>query len=224
MNSPLYEIAANVLEMPGILCEYGYWQMRVWGFTERDILHGTFAAASFGAFALCSAIYPESRTPPGFAAAALLPVRSNLVDRFMDWAGCVSLRVHAKWWFKVLRCGVLIVWIAAGATLFFTMPSGRSQDGFTTREVLKDHEQQLREIRAAAGSMAVAQAEMKREIKELKEQQAMFFGWLRDVCKWLIGGGIVAGAKLLIWDTLAAGFKERIAALARRKEDEPPKG
>lgn len=196
MNSPLYEIAANVLEMPGILCEYGYWQMRVWGFTERDILHGTFAAASFGAFALCSAYYPER--PPGAMAAFFLPIEQAVL-----W--CARQR-----WVYVVKLGLLAIVIAAGIFLLATAPAIHSQEVPVNSifQIAKDHEDRLRSLER----ISLQQAE---QIKTLVETVNNALSWAKWVLMTIVGTIIGLNATEL-HKTIQAGKRERTREEARR--------
>ncbi|MCC7234895.1 MAG: hypothetical protein IT163_06315 [Bryobacterales bacterium] len=212
------EIARDLYTLPGVFGELAFWQARAWGMTERDI-HATFATAGLGALAI--ATFADGRASPGLFAFAL-PVAA--IDRFLLWAERTSVRIHGKGWFKVIRGGVLTVWLVIGVLLLWSIPSVHSQDGITTREVIQDHEERLRGFAREIQTMTQAQADIITRLVRLERQQEKLVELSERVFSWFIGGGLVWGVKALIWDTFAAGAKARLAAVRqtqpRRKEEE----
>lgn len=87
----LYELAADVLGLLGVLPGWGYWELRAAGFSQGDIRNATFTAAGLGALFLL----PESKTTTNVAFVIVVPL-----ERFSIW-------LHRQGWWKMTRLFVL---------------------------------------------------------------------------------------------------------------------
>lgn len=171
MSSLLYEIATDVLEMPGILCEYGYWQMRVWGFTERDMVHGTFAAASLVAVTLVSAACPERPSVVPQAAMVLVPISRAVRN------------MHEEGWFLMLRLVFIGVCLVLIGSIILSAPELLSQDKFHASQFF-DQEVRIRAMEINDAKLDSRLDNITAQVAEIKENII----WARNAMFTLLGG------------------------------------
>lgn len=191
MSSPLYEIAADALAMPGILCEWGYWSTRAtWGLSERDIINGTLASASLGAIALYSYAHPEARAPGGMASVFFM----TPLERLTAW---IFRQERAFYMARVIVLAITIFYV--GYTLITSAPNVFGQ----SRQVqMQDNTRELATHGAAIDSLSQWRRDMEaanlpgrlmvmeRNVAEMKDDQKylarLLYGSLATGLIWLV--------------------------------------
>ena len=163
MRSLLYDIAADCCAMPGIALEYGYWQIRMMGVSDADLVRGTITCAGVGCLALASAVYPEARWQGG-PSFAVLPI----LDRGIIW-------IFKQRWFTAVRKGLLISTAIGSFILLLLTPGTRSQqEPFSIPAVVARHDTDIAALKETI-------QEMRADVRALKRDQEDFFWWLKCI-------------------------------------------